>query len=148
MTNVPARWLLIACSAGLVACSTTAPAPREGYFVTRSAAKSPAALHQAIRDYAQRKNWIYVGDNKLKNGDVTQVRLCIREAAGNIWNAGMQVAALLPCGQMSIYQETGATKITMLHPRAMTLLDPNPIVAKLADDVTGPFMTMLDEVTK
>lgn len=142
------RLLIAACSFVLVACATTTPPGRDELFITRSSAKPPAELHQAIRDYVQRKNWLYIGDNKLKGGEVTQVRICIREAAANIWSAGMHVSAMLPCGHMGIYQEAGVTKVTLLHPRFMSLLDPNTVVKKLVDDVSGPFLVMLDELAK
>ncbi len=133
--------------AGLAACATAQPESNP-MFVTRSSAKSPAQLHQSIRDYAAQRKWLYIGDNKLKNGEVTQVRLCIGPAAADIWKVGMHMAAMMPCGHFGIYEEKGATRVTMMHPRYMTLLDPHPIVRKLADDVTGPFTTMLDEVTR
>lgn len=138
--------VLIALIAGLTACTTTAD--RNSMFVTRTSAKSPAELHQAIRQYAEQHKWLYIGDNKLKKGEVTQVRLCISEPAVDIWKVGMHVSAMLPCGHFGIYQEGGKTSVTLMHPRYMTMLDPHPIVQKLADDVSGPFIAMLDEVTK
>lgn len=134
-------------AAGLAACATPQP-ESNAMFVTRASSKSPAQLHQAIKDYAAQKKWLYIGDNKLKNGEVTQVRLCIREAAADIWKAGMHMAAMMPCGHFGIYQEGGAGKVTMMHPRYMTTLDPHPIVRKLADDVSGPFIAMLDEISR
>lgn len=118
------------------------------FFVTRSSSKAPAELHEAVKRYAADKKWLYIGDNKLKNGEVTQVRLCIREAAADIWKAGMHLAAMLPCGHFAIYAENGATKLTLMHPRYMTMLDPHPLVRKLADDVSGPFLAMLEELPK
>jgi hypothetical protein len=96
----------------------------------------------------QAKNWLYIGDNRLKKGEVLQVRLCIPEAAADIWKVGMHMAAMMPCGHFGIYKEGSSTRITMLHPRFMTLLDPHPIVARLAQDVTEPFLRMLDETTR
>lgn len=141
-----ARLFLVAAVAGLAGCAT--PTAREGMFITRSSAKTPADVHQAIRQYVAQKEWLYIGDNKLKNGEVTQVRICDRKAAANIWKAGMHVAAMLPCGQLSIYQEGGTTKVTMLHPRYLTMLDPHAEVQHLVDAVSGPLVLMLDEVTR
>lgn len=138
--------LLALAVAGVGGCAT--PTVGEGMFVTRSSAKPPAEVHQAIRQYVSQQEWLYIGDNKLKNGEVTQVRFCDRKAAANIWKAGMHVAAMLPCGQISIYQEGGATKLTMLHPRYLSTLDPHPEVQRLAEAVSGPFTRMLDEVAR
>ncbi len=140
--------LIAACSAGLSACTTTPTFTRDELFVTRSSTKSPADLHQAVRDYVKQQSWLYVGDNKLKNGEVTQVRICIPKIASNVWSAGMHVAAIMPCGHMGIYQEGGVTKVTMLHPRFLGMLDPHPEVQKVAEDSTGPFLTMLNDITK
>jgi uncharacterized protein (DUF302 family) len=76
------------------------------------------------------------------------VRICDPKAAADIWKAGLQVSATMPCGHLSIYQEGGMTKLTMLHPRFLTMLDPHPAVKDLADSVTGPYLAMMWEVTR
>jgi hypothetical protein len=48
----------VACAGLLGGCAGTPPT-RDEMFVTRSSAKSPADLQQAIRDYVQEKNWQY-----------------------------------------------------------------------------------------
>ena len=131
---------------GLAGCAATPP--QQEVYVTRSSAKSAAELHQSIRHYVSQKGWLYINDNKIKGGEITQVRICDPKAAANIWSAGLKVSAMMPCGHLSIYQEGGATKVTMLHPRFMTLLDPHPAVRQLADAVTDPYLRMLDEVTR
>jgi hypothetical protein len=138
--------LLAIAALSVAGCAT--PAPPQEIYLTRSTAKSPADLHQAIRQYVSQKGWLYIGDNKLKGGEIMQVRICDPKAAANIWKAGMQVSAMMPCGHMSIYQEGGATKVTMLHPRFLTVLDPHPAVQELADAVSGPYVLMMDEVTR
>ena len=138
---------IAACAALLAGCAGTPPT-RDEMFVTRSSAKSPADLQQAIRDYVQHKNWQYIGDNKIKGGQITQVRICDPKAAADIWSAGLQVSAMLPCGHMSVYQEGGVTKVTLLNPRFLARLDPHPAVKKLAEGVSNPFTAMLDDVTK
>ena len=45
--------LVAACAALLAGCAGTPPT-RDEMFVTRSSAKSPADLQQAIRDFSQR----------------------------------------------------------------------------------------------
>lgn len=138
--------IVIAAGLGIAGCAT--PSSRDTIFVTRTSAKSPAEVHQSIREYVTQKGWLYVNDNKLKGGEITQVRICDPKAAANIWSAGLQVSAMMPCGHMSIYQEGGRTKLTMLHPSFLTLLDPHPAVKELAVAVTEPYLLMMDEVTK
>lgn len=138
---------LAASAAALAACATPSPTA-DSVFVSRTSSKSPAELHEAIRKYAGERKWLYIGENKLKGGEVTQVRLCIADAAKDIWTVGMHMAAMMPCGHFGIYREGGTAKVTMLHPRYMTRLDPHPIVQKLADDVAGPFTAMLDDISR
>lgn len=139
--------LVVAATALALAGCASAP-PRQELFVTRTTTKTPAELHQSIRQYVAQKGWLYINDNKIKGGEITQVRICDAKAAANIWKAGMQVSAMMPCGHMSIYQDGGATKVTLLHPRFMTMLDPHPAVKELADAVTDPYIRMLDDVTR
>lgn len=138
--------LLLAATLGAAGCATRPP--HQDIYVTRSTAKSPGDLHQAIRQYVSQKGWLYINDNKIKGGEITQVRICDPKAAANIWNAGLKVSAMMPCGHLSIYQEGGTTKVTMLHPRFLTLLDPHPAVKELADAVSGPYLAMMDDVTR
>ena len=138
--------LIVAGMLAVAGCAT--PGPPQEIYVTRTTAKSPADLHQAIRQYVGQKGWLYINDNKLKGGEITQVRICDPKAASNIWSAGLKVSAMMPCGHMSIYQEGGATKVTMLHPRFLTMLDPHPAVRELADAVTAPYLAMMDDVTR
>lgn len=138
--------VVIAACIGLAGCAT--PSSRDSIYVTRTTSKSPSDVHQSIRQYVTQKGWLYVNDNKLKGGEITQVRVCDPKAAANIWNAGLQVSAMMPCGHMSIYQEGGRTKVTMLHPSFLTRLDSHPAVKELADAVTGPYLLMMDEITK
>lgn len=138
--------VIVLAAAGLAGCATRGAG--ENVFVTRSSAKSPAELHQSIRQYVAQKGWLYIGDNKLKGGEITQVRICDAKAASNIWKAGLHVSAMMPCGHMSIYQESGTTKVTMLHPRFLTMLYPHPEVKGLADSVTAPYLSMMEEVTR
>lgn len=145
-TSIPTALGIVSLSVLLFGCAT--PPSRDNLFVTRATTKSPTELHEAIREYVKQKGWLYINDNKIKGGEITQVRICDPKAAASIWSAGLQVSAMLPCGHMSLYREGGTTKVTLLHPRFLTLLDPHPEVRKLADTVTGPYLAMLDDVTK
>lgn len=141
----------MALSASILAmpgCSSTAPRAQEDLFVTRSTSRLPADVHRAIRQHVSQNGWLYIGDNTIKAGEIIQVRICDPKAAANIWSAGMQVSAMMPCGHLSIYREGGATKVTLLHPRFMSLLDPHPAVHELVSSVTGPFLAMLDDVSR
>ena len=119
-----------------------------GMFIMRTTTKSPDAVQAAIKAYVLEKKWLYVNDNKLKVGEVTQVRMCVPDIGKDTWKAGMHISALVPCGQIGIYEQDGVTKISMLHPGFMNALYPDPILKKAGEDLLPLLTTMLDEVVK
>ena len=66
----------------------------------------------------------------------------------DIFAAGMHVAAMMPCGHIAVYVENGTTKISMLHPKYMTVLYPNGNLDRAVQTVTPLFEVMLDEVSR
>jgi hypothetical protein len=117
-------------------------------FVVKTSTKSPEAVFGAIKAYVTDNKWLYLGDNKVKNGEVTLVKLCVPSVAKDIWAAGLHVSALAPCGHLGIYQEAGQTKVSMLHPKFMNALNPNQSLKKVGDELAPLFAAMLDEVTR
>jgi hypothetical protein len=117
-------------------------------FIVRTTSKTPAAVVSAIKSYSEQKKWQYLGNNKVKKGEVTLVKICIPEVGRLIWPAGLRLSAMLPCGNVGIYQKDAATEISVLHPRYMHRLHPHP-ATKRAGEVAQPLLTdMLDTVTK
>lgn len=133
--------------ASLFSMSAIAGEPN-GMFIMRTTTKAPDAVQAAIKAYVVEKKWLYVNDNKLKAGEVTQVRMCVPDIGKDAWKAGMHVSAMVPCGQIGIYQQDGVTKISMLHPGFMSALYPDPILKKAGEDLLPLLTTMLDEVVK
>ena len=43
-----------------------------------------------------------------------------------LWKAGLHVSAMVPCGNVGIYQEKEVTQISLLHPRFMHMIYPDP----------------------
>lgn len=117
-------------------------------FVVKTSAKSPDAVFTAIRAYVADKKWLYLGDNKVKNDEVTLVKLCVPAASPDIWAAGLHVAALAPCGHIGIYREAGRTTVSMLHPKFMHVLNPHPRLKKAGDELAPLFSAMLDDVIR
>lgn len=141
-----------ACAAvALAAASPDARAEGPGpnaNFILKTTAKTPDAVVFDIKSYALERKWLYLAEFKLKNGEVTVVKLCVPAASKDIWAAGLHVSALLPCGQIGVYQEGGATRVSMLDPRFMSLLNPDPNLKKAGEDLYPVLTTMLDAVTR
>jgi len=117
-----------------------------GLFVLRSTDRPPEAVVEAIRAYAQARQWPFLGADAVKQGEVTLVKLCIPEVGKQLWSVGLHLSAMLPCGNVGVYRKAGRTEVSLLHPRYMQLLDPDPAVAK-ASAIAGPLLiAMLDQV--
>ena len=124
------------------------PSGAPSIFLVRSTEKSPEAVVEAIERYTQDRKWPYFGADKAKQGEVTLVKFCIPEVAQQVWQAGLQVSAMLPCGNIGVYRKDGHTDVSLLHPRYMTRLYPDPAVEK-ASAIAEPLLTeMLDAVVR
>jgi hypothetical protein len=76
------------------------------------------------------------------------VKLCIPAVAQLIWPVGLQLSALLPCGNVGIYQKGMTTEISVLHPRYMHVLYPHPATERASAVAEPLLIEMLDAVTK
>ena len=127
--------------------SAQAAAP-SSLFVVRATAKTPNAVVDAIKGYAEAHKWQYLGASKVKNGEVTLVKVCIPEVGKLVWPQGLQMSALLPCGNLGIYTQAGKTEVSMLSARYLHVLVPTPEMEK-ASAVAEPLLNeMLDAVVK
>jgi len=132
-----------------------APLPSSGQstgttdlFIVRSTTRSPDAVVEAVKQYSEQKKWQYLGANKVKQGQITLVKVCIPEVGRQIWPVGLKLSAMLPCGNLGVYQNDGTTEISLLHPRYMQVLYPHPAVEKAAAIAERLLAEMLDQVAK
>ena len=130
------------------AASAQTPAPGPGMLMVRSTTLSPAEVVDAVKEYSVSKNWLYLGASKAKQGEVTMVKFCIPQVGQVLWPLGLQLSALLPCGNVGVYQKQGQTEISMLHPAYMQVLYPHPQVEKAVSIATPLLLEMLDAVAK
>ena len=141
-------FMLLACAMLLGPLSRPTRAEPDEMFLTRSTAKTPEVVVDAVKAYAEAKKWQYLGANKVKQGEVTLVKICIPEVGKQIWPVGLHLSAMLPCGNLGVYQKGGSTEISLLHPRYMQVLYPHPAIEK-ASATAQPLLTeMLDVVAK
>ncbi|MHB8473401.1 MAG: DUF302 domain-containing protein [Gammaproteobacteria bacterium] len=123
-------------------------AAQDDLFIVKSSQKAPQDVVAAIKSYAEQKKWIYLGSNKVKEGEVTLVKVCIRAAGKYVWAAGMEYSAMLPCGNLSLYKKDGMTQISLLNPDFMNRLHPDPNLKKLGEETLPQFEAMLTTVVK
>lgn len=142
---------LLACTMLLAIPLTTlaqAPTPGPDMILIRPTAKNTAQVVEAIKSYSEAKKWLYMGENKAKQGEVTLVKVCIPQVGKELWPVGLELSALLPCGNVGVYQKNGQTQISMLHPQYMQILYPRPEVEKAVAVATPLLTEMLDAVAK
>lgn len=135
------------CAFGLAAPAHAAQPP-DDMFIVKSTTKTPDATVAAIKQYATDRKWLYLAEFKVKNGEMTLVKLCVPTVAKDIWAAGLHIGAMGPCGNFGIYQEHGATRISMLHPKFMYALEPKPTLKQVGDELYPLFTAMLDHVSR
>jgi hypothetical protein len=142
------RITLCALATLLVLIPSAYAANADDIFILRTSARAPEDIVSAMKAYAAEKKWQFLGASKVKKGQVTLVKICIPEIGRIIWPAGLQLSALLPCGNVGIYRKGAATEISVLHPRYMHILYPGPATEK-ASAAAQPLLTdMLDAVIK
>jgi hypothetical protein len=117
-------------------------------FVIRDTQKAPEEVVSKIKSYVEGNKWLYLAEFKLKGGEVIAVKICYPPIGSDIVAAGMHVMAMMPCGHIAVYKEGDKTRISMLHPKFMTALYPDPNLEKAVSTVTPQFEAMLTEVTK
>jgi|SRR3569623_242492 len=142
---------LLACTLFLAVPLTTlaqAPKPGPDMILVRATKATPDQVVADIQSYAEQKKWQFMGASKAKGGEITMVKVCIPEVGKLLWPLGLQISALLPCGNFGVYQNKGQTHISMLHPQFMQALYPRPEVEKAVAVATPLLTEMLDTLAK
>ena len=117
-------------------------------FILRTTSKTTDAIVAAIKSHSEEKKWEYLGESKIKKGEVTLVKICIPAVGQLLWPVGLQLSAMLPCDNVGIYQKGTATEISVLHPRYMHALYPHPSTERASAVAQPLLMEMLEAVTK
>ena len=117
-------------------------------FVIRQTDKTPEAVVAAIEKYADKQDWLFLGADKIKYGEITLVKVCLPEIGGLIWPQGLHMSALLPCGNVGIYRKGDKTEVSMLSGRYMYMLVPTPEMKKASDAAEPLLNAMLEAVVK
>jgi hypothetical protein len=145
--------LSLAAATAVVAIATAVSGPafaagHDDMFVIRTTDKTPDQAVEAIKAYSDSKKWQWMGSDKVKKGEVIIAKTCIPAVGAKLWPLGLQVSAMLPCGNFGVYVKDGKTNISMLNPGYMNMLYPDPKVEE-AVKVAQPLLTgLLDSVAK
>ena len=145
MSSMAASCILVAFS---LTAEAQAPLPGPDIILIRATTKTADQVVDAVKAYAETNKWMYMGANKAKQGEVTMVKVCIPQVGQLLWPVGLHLSALLPCGNIGVYQNKGQTEISMLHPRYMQVLYPHPEVEKAVNVATPLLVEMLTTIAK
>ena len=128
--------------------SVMAAAASKDLFMISTTSKSMDEVVSAVKSHVKKKKWVYLGDFKVKKGQVILVKFCIKTAEKIAWKAGLKVSAMLPCGNMGIYQKNGKTEISLLNPSYMNTLYPNANLKAAGELLIPLYKEMTTEVLK
>lgn len=113
-------------------------------FVIKTTSLSMDEVVDKVKAFSKKKKWVFLGADKVKKGEVILVKFCIKEAGKLAFKAGYKVSALLPCGSMGVYKNKGKTEISLLNPKYMTMLYPDPNLQAAVDVVTPLLNELMD----
>jgi hypothetical protein len=125
-----------------------APLPGPDMILIRATTKTSDQVVDAVKAYAEANKWLYMGANKARQGEVTMVKVCIPQVGQLLWPVGLHLSALLPCGNIGVYQNKGQMEISMLHPGYMQVLYPHPEVERAVNVASPLLVEMLTTIAK
>ncbi len=76
------------------------------------------------------------------------IKICLPAVGKEVWPLGLYLSAMLPCGNLGVYRNDGATEVSLLDPHDMELLHPDPAVAEASTIAATALTEMLDTVTQ
>jgi hypothetical protein len=117
-------------------------------FIVGTTSKTADAVVAAVRSYSDEQEWVFISSNKVKQGQVTLVKICIPAVGKLVWPLGLKLSALLPCGNIGVYANGSATEISVLHPRYLSMLYPDPALEEAAMVAEPLLRDMLDAIVE
>ncbi|WP_018936678.1 DUF302 domain-containing protein [Thioalkalivibrio sp. ALJ24] len=143
--NLPTRTTLPVLLLLLLAPAVSAEP--DDHFIIRDTDQDREDVVQAILEFVEHEDdWIHLADFPLLGGQLSAVKICYLPIAEDIFAAGMHVGAFMPCAHIALYEEDGMTRVSTLHPKFMTTLQPDPNLERAVEKGVPAFETMLDTV--
>ena len=134
-------------AATVFALSGAALAEPDDHFVVRDSEQTREAIASTIREFVETDDdWIFLAEFGLAGGAITALKVCYLPIGPDILDAGLHVGAMLPCGHIGLYEEEDTTRLSMLHPKFMTTLQPHPSLERAVERAEPAFETLLDSV--
>ncbi|MFP4327194.1 MAG: DUF302 domain-containing protein [Paracoccaceae bacterium] len=114
-------------------------------FLTHKLDMDRAEAVAAIREHVEaEKDWLFLAEFGLAGGKVTALKVCYLPLGPDIVEAGLEVMAMMPCGNMAFYEtEDGGTEMSMLDLGFMTELSDAPSLETAVDTGRPAFAALL-----
>ena len=132
---------------GLAGGAAVAAEP-SSLFVVRATDKTPEAVADAIKTYAEARKWQYLGASTVENGEITLVKVCIPDIGKLVWPQDMHLSTLLPCGNPGLYKKGDKAEVSMMSTRYMHVLVPTPEMEKASATAALLLEDMLNNALK
>ncbi|WP_018862681.1 MULTISPECIES: DUF302 domain-containing protein [unclassified Thioalkalivibrio] len=137
--------LSLAAATTLALTGPAVAAEPDDHFIIHDAEQPREQLAGTIREFAENEeDWIFLAKFDLAGGDITALKVCYLPLGPDIVDAGLHVGAMMPCGHVALYEENGNTKLSMLHPKFMTTLQPHPSLERAVERAEPAFEALLD----
>lgn len=131
----------------LLLLAPAASAEPDDHFIIRDSNDSRETLAARIRTFVEDdEDWIHLAEFGLAGGDITAIKICYLPLGPDILAAGLHVGAMLPCGHIALYEEGDVTRLSMLDPKFMTTLQPDPNLERAVENAGPAFETLLRHV--
>ncbi|MCA1791778.1 MAG: DUF302 domain-containing protein [Thioalkalivibrio sp.] len=145
--KTPKRIFLPALVATALVLSGAALAEPDDHFIVRDSEQTREVLVDRIREFVETDDdWIFLAEFGLAGGAITALKVCYLPIGPDIVDAGLHVGAMLPCGHIGLYEEEGTTRLSMLHPKFMTTLQPHPSLERAVERAEPAFEALLESV--
>ncbi|WP_292294062.1 hypothetical protein [Marivita sp.] len=120
------KTLSVAALAGL-ASAPVATAEVSEHFIIHALEQTPQEAATLIRDFvAMNDDWSLNGEFEMMGGAAVGMKICFNAMRGYVAAAGLHNLAMMPCGNIALYEENGQSFLSMLDVGYLTTLSPNP----------------------
>jgi len=133
-------------TATFTAFAGKAPAAEDdSLFIVQDLSQSVEEAADAVQQYVEDDDdWLFLARFGLLGGQVTALKICYLPIGSDIFAAGMQVAAMMPCGNLAFYEEDGQARMSMLDLAFLQVLHPDPHIEQAVEKGAPAFAAMLE----
>ncbi|MCC1492630.1 hypothetical protein [Cognatishimia sp. F0-27] len=144
--NTMLKTLSVAACIGL-SSATIAGADVSEHFIIHKLDQPPQEAATLVRDFiAMSDDWSLNGEFDMMGGAAVGMKICFNAMRGYVAAAGLHNLAMMPCGNLALYEEDGVSYLSMLDVGYLTVLSPHPEMEAGVALARPAYAAMLSEV--